>query len=162
MDDPDSIKFQPQWKRLEPLDQIPALRVADLPDEEFVTAHVLLAMSAHVIGGAVWVPRGVGNGIELVVAHDHLSRSGAHHGPDGVHGCDLVRPTVDEIADEDRLASRIPESAIVFSVSKFVQKSAELVGTAVDVTNDVPAGHAQQLLTIDGLTSSKSTSDSMF
>ena len=86
-----------------------------------------------------------------MVAHHHLGAAGVDHGTDDLERLDLLGSTIDEIANKDRLAlltgSCVPLGATTLLVPEFSKQSFELVGAAVDVSNDVKTCHEGQFPT---------------
>lgn len=86
-----------------------------------------------------------GNGVEFVVAHDGQRGSRFDHATHQADGTHLIGATVDEIADEDRLAVGMPPAPGIIAVAHSVQQRLQLVSLSVYVTNDVMAHRSARL-----------------
>ena len=81
-----------------------------------------------------WLPSTTERGTRLV------------HGPHGADDLDLVRAAVHQVAHEDGGAPGMPVDTADDPVAQDVEQPVELVGGAVDVTDDVVGGHVARLL----------------
>ena len=113
----------------------------------------MLATMLVVVRPAVVQPdridRRVGHSVELVVTEHDLRRPGFDHAPHESDCGELVRATIDEIADEHGGAFRIvPPGAAPLAVPESLQQSPELPDVPVDVPNHVEPAH--QVIMHDG------------
>ena len=72
-----------------------------------------------------------------MVAHDRQRFAGFDHGTHDAHHLQLLGPAVDVVAQEQRLAGRVPPHAPGFRVAQPVQQPLQGFRVAVDVANDV-------------------------
>lgn len=77
------------------------------------------------------------DGVELMVPHDHLCRSGFGHCSNGSEHLDLLGTTVDQVSDEDRLSGGVPAHAGSVLIAKDREEFDQLVMAAVNVTDDI-------------------------
>jgi hypothetical protein len=97
-----------------------------------VVACVVLAQEA-----AAGARRGVGDRVELVVAHHGERRAAVdHRAHDADHGA-LLRTAVDEVPEEDRAPGRVTPHAVLRRVAEHLQEGLQRAGVAVDVPDDV-------------------------
>ena len=93
------------------------------------------------------------DGVELVVTHHHRGRPRVGHGLGGANGQELLGATIDQVADEDRLASRVGEVATLVRVAHLLEQLLELGALAMHITNDVIARfvHVGHWLSVPGI-----------
>jgi len=142
--DPHSWEIQPERQRQEPVDQfvMQCGIVLDLGEKRRVLPAVALAplravARTQVFTRLIRIRRVPGNRIQLVVAHDGERRSRVHHPAGDGHRANLRGTAIDEVADEDRRPFGVAPGAGSLAVSQRAQQRFELVGLAVDVTDDV-------------------------
>lgn len=116
-------QIKPQWQRLEPLDVLRALRAGDLIEKILVLATVLGVVGSQKATAADRILGVVRDCVELVVAHHDLGGADVNHGLDEFEDTQLLRTAVDQVADENRLAFRMPVGpGVVEFVAKILQQ----------------------------------------
>ena len=116
----------------------------DVGQERLVLAAVLVAVGAAVVE-AHRIDRGVGDGVELVVAEHDLRRAGLDHRPHQPQRLELAGATIDQVADEHRRPVRVRPDAVVLGVAHEGEQAAQPVGVTVHVTDDVEPRHHPSL-----------------
>jgi len=75
-----------------------------------------------------------------MVAQHHPGGAGIHHRLDDLQDAELLGSTVDQIADEDRLAARMPERAVPRPLVAHGEQQVHQGGcTSMDIPDDVEA-----------------------
>ena len=147
MGDPDAVELEVEGKGAEPLDvfAVQGGVLDDLVEVGLVLLAVVRTSTAlvgpHEVTVDVRVRCRPGDGVELVVPHDHQGRPRiAHrpHDPDDLH---LGVPSVHEVTDEHGQTVRVSVGAVDHVVSECGQELLELVGASVDVADHVVCGH---------------------
>jgi hypothetical protein len=77
------------------------------------------------------------DGIELVIAHHRICRTGVAHGANHPQHLALFRTTVNEIADKDHPPRRMPEHAVDIGISEPLQQPVQRIGMTVNVANEI-------------------------
>src|SRR5665213_3090721 len=72
-----------------------------------------------------------------MISHDRLRRSAIHHAAHYIDGTYLGRTTINKISNEDCLPPGVAPGAGAVVVTELGQQSFQLVGVAVNVTDDV-------------------------
>jgi len=66
-----------------------------------------------------------------------MSNSFIDHRSDNIDDPTLIRPAIDEIAEEDHLPFRVPVNTGFLVIAEFFEQLNEWLAVAVDVTNQV-------------------------
>ena len=100
---------------------------------------VLLAVAAEVSARVIGVFRSVGNRVELMISHHNLGAAAVNHRLDEFKGLPLLRPTIDQIANENGSVGAVVVStgSAAPTVAKTNESLFQLRGATVDVTDDV-------------------------
>src|ERR1022692_649326 len=107
-------KIQPHRQGLEPGDEVlmPRRILADLPQERLVLLSIaLLTVRPQKPIRSERIPCHPRNRIELMVTEDAPRGSRLYHGPHELHRLDLLRPTINKIANKYSRADRMPPDA---------------------------------------------------
>ena len=80
---------------------------------------------------------GPAEGVVLVVAHDAVGLAGLDHVMDDMQGLANTRAAVDDGAEEQGLALRMPPHAALALVAEGVEQPFQGVGTAVNIADQV-------------------------
>ena len=152
VNDADATEIEPEWEGPEPLDPVGVQTGVDryLVRERLVLFHVLFVVGSCELTG-IGVTGGERDGVELVVPHHHLCTAGIDHGPDDLEGLDLLRSTIDEIANENGLALptafHVPIGPTALDVPEITEEAFEHFGTAVHIADDIESSHDVQFPT---------------
>ena len=140
--DPQAVEFETQGnvqepgQRLLPLLGMVAVLLEGLPDDAVVPGRVLTQpLAVHAGRGAV----AVGQRIVLMVAHDDVRLPRLHHAPGDGDGQADARPPVDQVAEEDHLASWMPIDPAALMVPEAFEQRPQGGTTAVHITDEVVA-----------------------
>jgi hypothetical protein len=137
VDHPQAVEIEPERKGAEPVEVRGQFAGRNLPHRLGVLMRVLLVMGAEVFARAAGIGRMECQGIEFMVAHDGLGCAGLHHRPDDLQRLANLGSTVDEVAEEDRLAVGVPIDALLAGVPELLEQPFEGGSVAVDVTDEV-------------------------
>ena len=111
-----------------------------LPNEFLMLGHVSIRVPSQECTWLLRTRGDVADRVELVVAHDGMGIPGVDHGAHQIHHLNLIRPAVDQVAQEDRLSSRRGDPpARAPCISHPAQEGFELAGLPVDVADHVVA-----------------------
>lgn len=80
-----------------------------------------------------------------MVAHHCLGAAGVHHGSNRANGLHLLGSAVDEVAEEEGLASQVAPGATPLPVAEVGQQGGERISMPVDVADDVVVHGADRL-----------------
>ena len=142
VDDTDAfVEIEPEWPGLEPLDLLGSLFRRELTEELLVLFLVLVVVLAHEVVRVRWVFAGVGDGVELVIAHDDLSGASLLHPSDDLQDINVLLASVNQVTDEDRLAVGVPVDALRLYVAEAMEESDQFLALAVHIADDVVATH---------------------
>ena len=137
------VEIKPEWQCPEPFQIVLLLGIGQLVQECLVLIIVPGAVRPQVLTAAGGMLNGIGEGVELVVAHDDQGGAGIDHGLHQLQRPQLFGSAVDEIADEDGCAfgmcvgAGLGVDAVVEAFQPFFQQSCH----AVDVADDVVSPH---------------------
>ena len=136
-----SVEVEPQRQGLEPLDVELLLGGTELVEEVAVLLLVFFGVGPQEPTAAGGILDGVGDGVELVVAHHDLGGAGVDHRLDQLQGSQLFAPAIDQIADEDCGALGVGIDATVGAVAEAFQALFKQRCHAVNVADDVITTH---------------------
>ena len=147
MGDPDAVELEVEGEGAEPLDMfaVQGRVLDDLVEVGLVLLAVVRTSTAlvgpHEVTVDVRVRCRPGDGVELVVPHDHQGRSRIAHRPYEADDLYLGVPSVHEVTDEHGHTARVSVGAVDHLVSECGQEHLELVGASVNVADHVVCGH---------------------
>src|SRR5690606_17558591 len=78
-------------------------------------------------------------GIEFVVTHDAAGSARLDHVPHQQQRLADARPTVDDIAEKQRLTARVTPDTTEARIAHLLQQNLKRTGTTMHITNDVKA-----------------------
>ncbi len=74
-----------------------------------------------------------------MVTHDALGASGLHHVVDQMQGLAYARAAVNDVAEEQSLALRVPPDALLAGIAHVLQQPFQRARAAMDVADDIVA-----------------------
>ena len=81
----------------------------------------------------------VGDEVKFVVAHHYESLPRIHETADEVKDSPAIRPSINEVTDEDELAPfGVSDHALLLPVAKVFQKKFESLQLPVNISNEIP------------------------
>ena len=142
VDDTDAfVEIEPERPCLEPLDLLGSLFGRELTEELLVLLLVLVVVLAHEAVRVRRVLGGVGDGVELVIAHDDLSGASLLHPSDDLQDINVLLASIDQVANEDRLAIGVSVDALRLYVAEAMEESDQFLALAVHIADDVVSAH---------------------
>lgn len=137
MDHTEPVEFQKQREGLEPGDGLGQflLLLLVLVQNGLMLLVVLVLVRAQPLTRLRGMGCVVADRIELMVAHDCQGVALFDHGPHDLNHAAVVRPSINEVADEHRLICRMPIDALNLVVAKDRQKLLQLFRLAVNISD---------------------------
>jgi hypothetical protein len=144
MDRPEVGLFHEQRQPPHPGENLPRVRFSDrifLQETLMLGVILVVARSKRLV--RVRIVRVVVKGVQFVVAHDRPCPAGIHELADDPDDSAVLRPPVDEVAEEQDPAPRLrmrPGRAASLP-AEILQRDPQLLGLAMDVRYDVGNWH---------------------
>jgi len=145
MDGPQAVEFDPKRKAGEPGQVLKPLLTrfgagVILFEEGQMLAKILVGPRPQMPPGAGGMLSSEQHGVELVIAHEADGLAGLDHAPDRAHHAHIVRAAINEISQEQRLASgRVAPDAAKGLIAKLAEQPLEWFKVPVHIADQINA-----------------------
>ncbi len=116
------------------INRLSRLGVRDDPNLEVTPAR----MTVHdALESPYSMSRNNQSSIEFVISHDAACRASIHHRPHKLDGFHLFGAAIDQVANKNRRARRVPINAQRSGIAEILEQCDELVALTVHVADDI-------------------------